>query len=111
MTAQFYERFVVRVSCPLIRTPLSYSYQAVVILDIPREQKDFFDRVFLKEGDIFEGFIFDWEPVKELILKEIFEGVQKLESFAILNVLNQVVSKVACTEYGDQARVARQSHR
>lgn len=35
--------------------------------------------------------------MKELILKEIFVGVQKLEFFNILHVPNQVVSKVART--------------
>lgn len=51
----------------------------------------------MKEGKIFEGCIFDWKPMKELILNTIFKGVQKLESFAILNVPDEVVSKVART--------------
>lgn len=41
--------------------------------------------------------MFDLEPIKKLILKEIFEGVQKLESFDILDVPGQVISKVART--------------
>lgn len=40
----------------------------------------------MKEGDIFKGFTFDWEAMKELILKGIFEGVQEQESFSILDV-------------------------
>lgn len=47
-------------------------------IDIPQEQKDFFDCVFMIEGDIFE-FMFDWVLMEELILKEIFE----IESFNI----------------------------
>lgn len=42
---------------------------------MPQEQVAFFDRVFAKEGDIFEGAVFDWEAVKEVILMGIFEGV------------------------------------
>lgn len=38
--------------------------------------------------------MFDWVPVKELILKEIFEGVQKLESLDFLDISDRVV-KVA----------------
>lgn len=38
--------------------------------------------------------MFNWALVKKLILKEIFEGVRKLESFDILDVPDDVVSKV-----------------
>lgn len=48
----------------------------------------------MKEADIFEECIFDWEPIMELVLKGIFEGVGTLESFAILDVPDQVISKV-----------------
>lgn len=34
--------------------------------------------------------------MKELILRGIFEGVQELESFHILDVSDQVISGVAC---------------
>lgn len=56
-----------------------------------------FDLVLIKEGDIFDGFMFDWALVKQLISKEIFEGVQKLESFDILDAPYEVVFKVAPT--------------
>lgn len=49
----------------------------------------------MKEGDIFERSICDWEEMKELILKGIFEGVQELESFSILDVPDVVISRVA----------------
>lgn len=42
---------------------------------MPQEQIAFFDRVFAREGDIFEGAVFDWEAVKEIILLGIFGGV------------------------------------
>lgn len=75
--------------CPSTGTPLSYSLHPFFkdIPKVPQEQKAFFNRVFVKEGDIFEGFLFDWAPVNELILKEIYEGVKKLETFDILDVL------------------------
>lgn len=40
----------------------------------------------MKEGDIFKECRVDWEPMKELVLKGIFEGVRALESFVILKV-------------------------
>lgn len=54
----------------------------------------FFDLIFAKEVDIFKGFILDWEAMKR-ILKGIFEGVQELKSFSILDVLDSVISRVA----------------
>lgn len=57
--------------------------------------KTFFYRVFPREGDNFEGFFFDWAPMKELILTEIYEGVKKLGNFSILDVPDDAVSKVA----------------
>lgn len=40
--------------------------------------KDFFLMVFTKVGDIFEGCVIEWEPMKELAVKGIFEGMQAL---------------------------------
>lgn len=54
----------------------------------------FFNQVFAKEGDIFEGSSCGWEAMKELLLKGIFEAVQELESFAILDVPDKVISRV-----------------
>lgn len=62
---------------------------------MPQEQVAFFDRVFAKDGDIFEGAVFDWEAVKEVILMGIFEGVQELESFSVLDVPDEVIARVA----------------
>lgn len=61
----------------------------------PQEQTTFFHRVFAKEGDIFEGSICEWEAMKELILRGIFEGLQELKSFSILDVPDAVTSRVA----------------
>lgn len=49
----------------------------------------------MKGGDIFEGFIFDLEPMKEFILRGIFEGAWELESFPLLDVPDLVISRVA----------------
>lgn len=48
-------------------------------------------------GDIFEGCVIEWEPMKEIVLKGIFEGVQALESFTFLGVPDEVLSTVART--------------
>lgn len=76
-TTCFYERFVVKPSRPSIGTPLCYNDHPffVDIPDTSQEERDIFGRVFTKEGNIFEGFIFDWGPIKELILRGIFEGM------------------------------------
>lgn len=50
---------------------------------------------FRERGEnIFEGSVSDWEAMKELILRGIFEGVQELESFSIPDVLYVVISRV-----------------
>lgn len=51
--------------------------------------------MFAREGDIFEGSVCDWEAMKELILKGIFEAVQELDSFFVLDVPDVVISRVA----------------
>lgn len=61
---------------------------------MPQEQIIFFNHVFAKEGYIFEGSSCGWEAMKELLLKGIFEAVQELESFAILDVPDKVISRV-----------------
>lgn len=88
---------VVRLSRPPTRTWLcciSHPFFSD-IPNIPHEQTTFFHRVFAKEGDSFEGSICDWEVMKELILRGIFEGLQELESFSILDVPDAVTSRVA----------------
>lgn len=92
-------RFIMRACRPSIETPFRCRRHPIFedIPNTPQQQRDFFDHFFMKEGDIFEEFMFDWEPVKELILKEIFKGMQELESFNILDVSDLVASKVADT--------------
>lgn len=46
--------------------------------------------------DIFKGCVL-WEPIKELVLKGVFEGVQALESFTFLRVPDEVLYSVART--------------
>lgn len=91
-----YEHFVMKASRPSLGIFLCFNDHLFFsdIPDIPQKQRDFFG-VFAKEGDIFERFIFDWRSRKELILRGIFEGLQELEFFPILDVLDQVISKVA----------------
>lgn len=48
-------------------------------------------------GDISDGCVIKWEPMKELVLRGIFEGVQVLESFTFLGVPDEVLSSVART--------------
>lgn len=81
-------------SHPSIETPLSCGEHPffVDLLNVPQERKDFFDKVFVKDENIFEGYVFDWEPMKELVLRGIFEGKQALESFIVLDVLDLVIS-------------------
>lgn len=69
---------------------------------MPQEQKDFLNKVFTKEGDIFEKFRFDWQVMKELILKEIFKGVRALESYTALGLSDEVVSSVAQIVAGEE---------
>lgn len=59
--------------------------------------KVYFDRIIAMEGNIFVGFLFDWAPMKELFLKEIYEGKKKLETFSLLDVPDDAISKVART--------------
>lgn len=56
-TARFYERFVVQAARPPTGTWLCCSgYPFFTDLpNVPQEQLAFFDRIFAKEGDIFEG--------------------------------------------------------
>lgn len=44
---------------------------------------------------MFDGCVIEWEPMKELVLRGIFEGVQALESFTFLGVPDEVLSSVA----------------
>lgn len=95
--ARFYELFVVKASRMLTGTWLCCSGHPFFadLPNIPQKQVAFFDRVFAREGDIFEEAVFDWEATKEVMLKGIFEGVQELESFAILDVPDEVIYPIA----------------
>lgn len=93
-TTQFCELFIVRASRPPTGTWLCCNGHSFFmnLPNVPQDQIVVFNHVFAKEGDIFEGSICDWEAMKELILKDIFEGVQELESFSILDVPDAVIS-------------------
>lgn len=95
-TSRFYERFVVRAVRRITGIWLCCSGHPFFanLPNILQGQIVFFDRVFSREGDIFEEAVSDWEAVKEVILKGIFEGVQELESFSILDVPDEVISEV-----------------
>lgn len=82
---------------PSSGTPLNYKDHPSFedIPEILEEQKTFFDRVFAAEGDIFKGFVFDWTLVKKLTFEEMYICMLKLRSFNILDVPDNVVSKVA----------------
>lgn len=59
--------------------------------------------------------MFDWAPIKKVVLEEIYKGVLKLESFNILNVPDYVVFKGGehsrrGGEDGDPGRVDWQGH-
>lgn len=59
------------------------------------------------EGDTFEGFGFNCAPLEKLILKEIFQVMQKLVTFNILDDPYNVISKVASTVAGVEKMVIR----
>lgn len=96
-TSWFYERFVVRAARPTTGVWLCCSSHPFFadLSNMPQDQIAFFNRVFAREGDIFEEAVFDLEAVKEVILKGIFEGVQELEFFSILDVPGEVIGRVA----------------
>lgn len=97
--ARFYERFVVKASQASYEAHLSCDAHPF-FKDIPhisQDQNNFFDKVFTKVGDIFDGCVIEWEPMKELVLRGIFESVQALESFTFLGVPDEVLSSVART--------------
>lgn len=97
--AHFYERFVAK--SPQTSSEARFECSGHPFFnDIPnisQDQKDFFNQVLAKAGDIFEASVIEWEPIKELVLKGIFEGVRALESFTFLDVPDEVLSSVART--------------
>lgn len=97
--AHFYERLVFKSPQPSPEAYLDCSEHLFFngILNIPQDQKDFFNKVLAKADDIFEASVIEWEPIKELVLKGIFEGARALESFTFLDVPNEVLSSVART--------------
>lgn len=99
LRARFYERFVTEASqaSPEVRLSCDTHPFFNDIPHIPQDHKNFFDKVFSKVGDIFDGCVIEWEPMKELVLRGIFEGVQALESFSFLGVPDEVLSSVART--------------
>lgn len=90
-SARFYERFVVKASQASPEARLSYDTHPF-FKDIPhisQDQKNFFDKVFTKVDDIFDGCVIEWEPM--------FESVQALGSLTFLGVPDEVLSSVART--------------
>lgn len=75
--ARFYERFVVKASQASLEARLSCDTHSFFndIPHISQDQKNFFDKVFSKVGDIFDGCLIEWESMKELVLRGIFESV------------------------------------
>lgn len=96
---RFYERFVVKASQASPEARLSCDTHPFFndIPHISQDQKNFFDKVFSKVGDIFDRCVIEWEPMKELVLRGIFESVQALESFTFLGIPDGVLSLVART--------------
>lgn len=97
--ARFYERFVTKSPQPSPEARLDCSGHPffVDVPNISQDQKDFFNKVLAKAGDIFEASVIEWEPIKELVLKGIFEGARALESYTFLDVPDEVLSSVART--------------
>lgn len=63
--------FMVKGSRSSIVTPLnSKEHPFCGYIPYPRAEI-LLNRVFAKEGDIFKGFVFNWAPVKKLILKDV----------------------------------------
>lgn len=89
---RFSKHIIVKVCRPSVETSLNYGEHPFFtdLLNLSQEQKDFFERVFVKEEDIFRGCIFDWESMNKLILRGLFEGVQAFEPFPVLDVPDQV---------------------
>lgn len=97
--ARFYKGFVVKSPQPSPEVHLDCSGHLFFndISNIPQDQKDFFNKVLTKAGDIFEASVIEWESIKELVLKGIFKGARALESFTFLDVPDEVLSSVART--------------
>lgn len=92
LTVKFYEWSVFRASRSSPEAPLNYSEHPffIDIPNVPQDKKDFFYKVFAKEGEIFKGCIIEWEPVKELVLREW--GWAGARIVCRLNVLEEVIS-------------------
>lgn len=63
--------------------------------NISEEIKSFYDDIFIVEGDIFEDCSFDWVQLSKMVVEELFNSIQKLEKFTVLEVPSQVVFEVA----------------
>lgn len=61
----------------LLLTAKSTPFLSITQRD-PRSN-ELFNKVIAKEGDIFDECVIKWEPVKELVLRGIFKGVQAFE--------------------------------
>lgn len=68
---------MVKGSRPLIGTHLNCRKHPFFEDILCQRAECLLDRVFAKEGDFFEGFVFGWALVKELILKDFLLGCEK----------------------------------
>lgn len=97
--ARFYERFFAKSPQPSPEARLDCGGHPffVDVPNISQDQKDFFNKVLAKVGDIFGTSVIEWEPLKELVLKGIFEAAKALESYSFVDVPDEVLSSVART--------------
>lgn len=94
-TMLFYKHFVLRAFYPLIGTPLCCSghpFFANILISLSSTK--FLWLCFFEGIGHLRGFIFDWKPMKELLLRGIFEGARELKCFLIMDVPNWVISRV-----------------
>lgn len=94
-TVRFYNRFVVKASLswrrPVLRPRLLSLQWASILCWYPRYTSKAKGLLWhrLHEGWRYLLRMYIWvEPMKELVLRGIFEGVRMLESFAILDISN-----------------------
>lgn len=58
------------------------------------ELKSYFNMVLAAESDIFKSCLLELAPMRELIIEGLFSSIDKFESFTMVNVHCEVISKV-----------------
>lgn len=81
----------------MIGTPLNCKDHTFLqdLLELFEELRSFYGSIFSTKGDIFEGYSFDWFTIKKVILEVIFQVMQKLETYIVLDIPEKMVSEVA----------------